>query len=279
MHSISFAGNLQELMAIAEDAKRKGICRNVKYYGYCDKQGCTWKHPGQSLHSHSQLTHVSTQKKMTAMRVHFLKAINQIHGEPMVMDSSVNHHPGEASPKRWKLYYPRAGLRNLCGEEVATKSNESGKFNKKWCLQRDSLGLVTRVFDRHKKPAWKAKSKKKGTRNESEGYIPPATYTASRFIGQINVNGRHYLRLIDTGADCSVMGANNLLAERGNNGNLPKLDKWRGKTVGTLYYTFLVLGEWKSMNFQYSSLEGYSKQQKWMLNFELLWRLLYWVAS
>jgi hypothetical protein len=83
---------------------------------------------------------------------------------------------------------------------------------------------------------------------EKGAYVPPVLHSAPRFIVQIDHEGQKFNRLVDSGADLSVISAINLKNERVKGGQLLPLHKWQGKTVGTLHDNFIVLGEWSGMS-------------------------------
>ncbi len=81
--------------------------------------------------------------------------------------------------------------------------------------------------------------------NKRSKLIPPNSEEAPRFIIEVTINGEKHKKMLDSGADCSVTGMENIKEE--NKGVKHKLFKWKGGPVGTIHDAFRVLGAWKEV--------------------------------
>jgi hypothetical protein len=75
--------------------------------------------------------------------------------------------------------------------------------------------------------------------------IPSSMSVAPRFVIEVTTPVGKFKRMLDTGADCSVTGLDNITAEQGT--KKPTLLKWKGGPVGTIHDAFRVEGAWKEI--------------------------------
>ena len=179
-------------------------------------------------------TAVSSQLKLGSKRVKYPKVKKVIN--------ELNHHKNS---DRQSAESSEPNCSHAREPEVESKSSNSVMIENA-CVTKSERFIPPRNkagYCREGNSYSTSRARVNNISKKSQAYIPPIVNLFPRFIIAVTIEGHNHLRMIDSGADCSVIGINNIMTERRLTSK-PTLSKWRGN-ISTLHGEFKTLGEWK----------------------------------